>query len=578
MASTPPPANSSLGINPSSSASPVSSKIAESPGSSEDPSSPSYSEENYKKLKRKLRETMTVNTLIWACFATYYLNNASSWMKRWPRNMIAPKRELGHWPLKESKYNHQFIWFSTINLIIFFCDKKSLLLDSIGRMDHRMIPSSDENSSDLQSELSASESDNDESKFSLLLMLSSLSDTQGSALDFFSTSSKNARLKRRVTSSPQHRQNQSSYSRATSSATSSPQRSNAGRDLATVASAPPKRSKFARIPVKTRRVQPIERDEHGQPKLPQQIGVLTVQSLGKIVSDRDTFHNERYIFPVGYTVSRYEKKECGMVFRATLCKVFLIARVHCRTYPSMVDPNANTVVTSTILDGGDGPLFRVTAADAPDDPIIANSATGAWTVVVRRSNEIRNREHSNSASGPDYYGFKHPTIAKLIQDLPGTENLRHYVAQNFEEMEPRAAKGVMAAAEKKRGNLEQMGNANRRAPRAATDHDDTMLPISEEAMNMEISPSSTGTTTNESPHGVKEHVINFQQHQQQPPSLLPESSHHHQHPNTTTLVPRAPPPSYSPPSFPDQPPPSSSMLSSDHFDDDVDRLNVTDDE
>lgn len=244
----------------------------------------------------------------------------------------------------------------------------------------------------------------------------------------------------------------------------------------------------------------------------------------------------------------------------------------------MVDPNANTVVTSTILDGGDGPLFRVTAADAPDDPIIANSATGAWTVVVRRSNEIRNREHSNSASGPDYYGFKHPTIAKLIQDLPGTENLRHYVAQNFEEMEPRAAKGVMAAAEKKRGNLEQMGNANRRAPRAATDHDDTMLPISEEAMNMEISPSSTGTTTNESPHGVKEHVINFQQHQQQPPSLLPESSHHHQHPNTTTLVPRAPPPSYSPPSFPDQPPPSSSMLSSDHFDDDVDRLNATDDE
>ncbi|KAI8137727.1 F/Y-rich N-terminus-domain-containing protein [Fennellomyces sp. T-0311] len=211
------------------------------------------------------------------------------------------------------------------------------------------------------------------------------------------------------------------------------------RDLATVASAPPKRSKLSRIAVKTRRVQPIERDEQGLPRLPQQIGVLTVLDLGKIVSDRDTFHNERYIFPVGYTVSR--------------------------TYPSMKDPNSNTVITSTILDGGDGPRFHVVAADMPDQPIIANSATGAWTVVVRRSNEIRHREHSNSASGPDYYGFKHPTIAKLIQDLPGTENLRHYVWQNFEEMEPRAAKGVMAAAEKKRGNLEQMGNANRRAPR-----------------------------------------------------------------------------------------------------------------
>ncbi|KAI8384397.1 F/Y-rich N-terminus-domain-containing protein, partial [Radiomyces spectabilis] len=207
----------------------------------------------------------------------------------------------------------------------------------------------------------------------------------------------------------------------------------------TVASAPPKRSKITKIAVKTRRVQPIERDAEGNAKLPQQIGVLTVLDLGKIVSDRDTFHNERYIFPVGYTVSR--------------------------TYPSMVDPNSNTVITSTILDGGDGPRFHVVAADMPDSPIIANSATGAWTVVVRRSNEIRNREHSNSASGPDYYGFKHPTIAKLIQDLPGAENLKHYVWQNFEEMEPRAAKGVMAAAEKKRGNLEQMGNANRRAPR-----------------------------------------------------------------------------------------------------------------
>lgn len=207
-----------------------------------------------------------------------------------------------------------------------------------------------------------------------------------------------------------------------------------------VASAPPKRSKMSRIAVKTRRVQPIERDEHGQPKLPQQIGVLTVLSLGRIVYDRDTFHNERYIFPVGYTVRR--------------------------TYPSMIDPTTNTIVTSTILEGTDGPRFEVTAADMPDQPIVANSATGAWTVVVRRSNEIRNREHSNSASGPDYYGFKHPTIAKLIQDLPGTEHLSHYVWQNFEEMEPRAAKGVMAAAEKKRGNLEQMGNANRRAPRS----------------------------------------------------------------------------------------------------------------
>ena len=70
------------------------------------------------------------------------------------------------------------------------------------------------------------------------------------------------------------------------------------------APAPHKRSRSAKIPVKTRRVQPIERDADGKPKLPQQIGVLTVHSLGTIVTDRPNFHNERYIFPVGYTVSR----------------------------------------------------------------------------------------------------------------------------------------------------------------------------------------------------------------------------------------------------------------------------------
>lgn len=191
-----------------------------------------------------------------------------------------------------------------------------------------------------------------------------------------------------------------------------------------------------KINIKTRRVQPIQRDESGLPKLPQQIGVLTVLSLGKINFDQDTFHNERYIFPVGYTVRR--------------------------TYPSMIDPLNNTVITSTILDGGDGPRFHVLASDQPSDPIIANSATGAWTVVVRKSNEIRQREHSNSASGPDYYGFKHPTIAKMIQDLPGADQLKNYVWQNFQEMEPRAAKGVMAAAEKKRETLDLMHHGHKK--------------------------------------------------------------------------------------------------------------------
>ncbi|CEP09409.1 hypothetical protein [Parasitella parasitica] len=226
-------------------------------------------------------------------------------------------------------------------------------------------------------------------------------------------------------------------------------------DIATVPSAPPKRSRINKHNMKTRRVQPIRRDEQGNPVLPQKIGVLTVTNLGRIVTDREAFHTERYIFPVGYTVQRI--------------------------YPSMIDPVKNTLVTSTIIDsGGGGPKFQIIAADQPNDPIIANSATGAWTVVVRKTNEIRQRDHSNSASGPDYYGFKHPTIAKMIQDLPGARELKNYLWQNFEEMEPRAAKGVMAAAEKKRGHLEQMGQ-ELNSPRQEPTQQDLMEQMPESA-------------------------------------------------------------------------------------------------
>ncbi|KAK4520830.1 Cytochrome c oxidase subunit 4 [Mucor velutinosus] len=205
-------------------------------------------------------------------------------------------------------------------------------------------------------------------------------------------------------------------------------------ETATVPSVPPKRSRINRSKAKTRRVQPVQRDQHGNPILPLQIGVLTVTHLGRIVTDHEAFHNERYIFPVGYTVQR--------------------------VYPSMIDPNKNTLITATIIDGGGeaGPKFQLVAADQPNEPIVANSSTGAWTVVVRRANEIRQRDHSNSASGPDYFGLKHPTIAKMIQDLPGARELKDYIWQDFEEMEPSAARGVMAAVEKKRDYLEQLGH------------------------------------------------------------------------------------------------------------------------
>ncbi|KAI9593092.1 F/Y-rich N-terminus-domain-containing protein [Syncephalis fuscata] len=166
-----------------------------------------------------------------------------------------------------------------------------------------------------------------------------------------------------------------------------------------------------RIITHTRKVQPIPRDENGRAILPVQVGILTIISLGKVEYDREAFHNERYIWPVGYTVQR--------------------------PYASMKYPDKQTIYTCSVRDGVDGPKFYLEPEDQPDGVIEANTATGAWTTAVPRTLKLGFR--------PDYFGFSHPTIAMLIQELPEAEKCKHYVFQKFEEMKPRRAARSKAA-------------------------------------------------------------------------------------------------------------------------------------
>jgi hypothetical protein len=105
----------------------------------------------------------------------------------------------------------------------------------------------------------------------------------------------------------------------------------------------------------------------------------------------------------------------------------------CRRYLSTIDPAIEVVYHCTILDGGDGPKFQIIPSDRADKPIIAGTATGAWSNIVKQANAIRNRQHSNSVSGPDFFGLGQNTIKHLIQELPNSDRLRDYVWQNFVE-------------------------------------------------------------------------------------------------------------------------------------------------
>ncbi|KAH9889789.1 hypothetical protein C8Q73DRAFT_747570 [Cubamyces lactineus] len=169
----------------------------------------------------------------------------------------------------------------------------------------------------------------------------------------------------------------------------------------------PKRLKAHTVTTRSYSIPTVPRDKHGKPILPLNVGIMTVHNLGEVCM-REHFHTERYIFPVGYEVTR--------------------------RYLSTLDPNAEVVYNCKILDGGDGPKFQITASDMK--PIVAGTATGAWSVIVRAANHIRNRAHSNSVSGPDFFGLGQNTIKHLIQELPHANQLKDYVWQHFVEGGP----------------------------------------------------------------------------------------------------------------------------------------------
>ncbi|KAF7768307.1 hypothetical protein Agabi119p4_7550 [Agaricus bisporus var. burnettii] len=171
----------------------------------------------------------------------------------------------------------------------------------------------------------------------------------------------------------------------------------------------PKRLKAHTVTSGNHNIPIVPRDKKGKPMLPLNVGIMTVISLGEVCM-REHFHTERYIFPVGYEVTR--------------------------RYLSTIDPTAEVVYHCTILDGGDGPKFQIVPSDAPGREVIAGTATGAWSSIVKQANAIRSRQHSNSVSGPDFFGLGQNTIKHLIQELPNADRLKDYVWQNFIEGGP----------------------------------------------------------------------------------------------------------------------------------------------
>ncbi|GLC58656.1 hypothetical protein PLESTB_001384900 [Pleodorina starrii] len=136
-------------------------------------------------------------------------------------------------------------------------------------------------------------------------------------------------------------------------------------------------------------------------------------AVGSLIA-RAGWFNAGYIFPAGFRAQT--------LFR------------------SSVDLDSLTLHTCAIL-GQEGqywpaPTFVVTAADRPDEPLVAKSCTGCWTAVLRRINgEIEGRRAAGedlppppktAIAGPEYFGLNQPEICAAIEALDSERKCATY--------------------------------------------------------------------------------------------------------------------------------------------------------
>ena len=141
--------------------------------------------------------------------------------------------------------------------------------------------------------------------------------------------------------------------------------------------------------------------------LPLQIGTVQVFALGELVTsgaNAKNYHTSNHLFPVGYRSNRL--------------------------YTSVQDPKAKVTYTSEILEGPQGPVFRVTHEGG--FPIFeAASSSAVWLQVLRAVNEkkvsLGMQAKGTAISGPEMMGFANKRIAAVLEGIDGALKCEGYV-------------------------------------------------------------------------------------------------------------------------------------------------------
>ncbi|GLT85086.1 hypothetical protein SLE2022_032880 [Rubroshorea leprosula] len=129
-------------------------------------------------------------------------------------------------------------------------------------------------------------------------------------------------------------------------------------------------------------------------------GDLQIINLGEVVKDSEYFHDDRFVWPEGYTALR--------------------------KFSSITDPSVCTLYKMEVLrdpQSKNRPLFRVTIDNG--EQFEGSTPSACWNRIYKRIQKIQNGTSDSAevglgrigVSGPDMFGFSNPEVVKLIQEL-----------------------------------------------------------------------------------------------------------------------------------------------------------------
>jgi hypothetical protein len=150
---------------------------------------------------------------------------------------------------------------------------------------------------------------------------------------------------------------------------------------------------YSRDEAYTRARRYFKQKQHEDPT-PVKIEGLTIRNFGRIDYDRDTFHDERHIWPVGFKSSWKDTEE-------------------------------NTLYESEILDGATTKDVGLGARDAPIFMVTVKK-TGAQPVEYYGTSPAESWKKARSGDKSDHFGLSVLEVRRRIEGLKHADNCKHY--------------------------------------------------------------------------------------------------------------------------------------------------------